>query len=138
MARRPARQRRALRLWSSGWLALFLVLGLLWIGDTPLQWAVLGIPLVWALPALLSRGRDPDARYDHHAPYPDDDPYGQHDSYDDDSYDDDSYDDPYGRDDMDTREVRYTRDPHGRDAYGRDPYGRDDDPGRRGGYGSPR
>ncbi|MPQ99477.1 hypothetical protein GB931_16450 [Modestobacter sp. I12A-02628] len=52
MPRRPARERRALRLWSAGWLALFLVLGLLWVGGIAAEWLVLLVPLVWAAPAL--------------------------------------------------------------------------------------
>jgi hypothetical protein len=55
MARRPARDRRLLGLWTAGWLALLLVIGLLWVGDLSLQWPVLLVPVVWALVAVRPR-----------------------------------------------------------------------------------
>jgi hypothetical protein len=55
MARRPARDRRLLGLWTAGWLALLLVIGLLWVGDLALQWPVLLVPVVWALVAVRPR-----------------------------------------------------------------------------------
>jgi hypothetical protein len=55
MARRPARDRRLLGLWTAGWLALLLVIGLLWVGDLSLQWPVLLVPAVWALVAVRPR-----------------------------------------------------------------------------------
>jgi hypothetical protein len=41
------------------WLAVFLVAGLVWLGDLSLQWPVLVVPLLWALVALRSRNRRP-------------------------------------------------------------------------------
>ena len=59
MSRRPAAQRRLLRLWTAGCLAVLLVLGVSWLGDWSLQWPVLLVPLLWALSAGLVRS-DPD------------------------------------------------------------------------------
>ncbi len=44
-----------LGLWSAGWLAVLLVVALLWIGDPALQWPVLLVPLAWALVAVRPR-----------------------------------------------------------------------------------
>ncbi|GAB4082689.1 hypothetical protein [Modestobacter muralis] len=55
MTRRTAGERRTLGLWTAGWLLLFLVLGLLWVGDLPLMWPVLLVPVVWAAVALRPR-----------------------------------------------------------------------------------
>jgi hypothetical protein len=55
MARRDPRAARTLGLWTSSWLAVLLVAGLLWLGDLSVQWPVLVIPLVWALIALRPR-----------------------------------------------------------------------------------
>jgi hypothetical protein len=52
VARPTGRERRLLSLWTASWLALFVVAGLLWIGDPALQWPVLLVPLAWALVAL--------------------------------------------------------------------------------------
>jgi hypothetical protein len=41
------------------WLAVFLVVGLVWLGDLSLQWPVLVVPLLWALVALRPRNRRP-------------------------------------------------------------------------------
>ena len=41
MARRKPRDARFLGLWTAGWLAVFLVAGLLWVGDVSRQWPVL-------------------------------------------------------------------------------------------------
>ena len=49
MSRRPAAERRALGLWTAGWLAALLLVGLVWVGDLSLQWPVLLVPVVWAL-----------------------------------------------------------------------------------------
>ncbi|KQS68408.1 hypothetical protein [Modestobacter sp. Leaf380] len=57
--RRTARERRVLGLWSAACLALFLVLGLLWVGDLSLQWPVLVVPVVWALVAARPRRAEP-------------------------------------------------------------------------------
>ena len=46
---------RTLGLWTAGWLAVFLLAGLLWLGDLGLQWPVLLIPLLWALVAARPR-----------------------------------------------------------------------------------
>jgi len=55
MARPTAAQRRVLGLWTAGWLAVLLLVGLVWVGDPSLQWPVLLVPLVWALVALRPR-----------------------------------------------------------------------------------
>ena len=55
MARGTPQERRALGLWTAGWLAVLLVAGLLWVGDVSLQWPVLLVPLVWALVAVRPR-----------------------------------------------------------------------------------
>jgi hypothetical protein len=55
MGRRTARQRRVLGLWTAGWLAVLLIVGLLWIGDLSVQWPLLLVPLVWALIAARPR-----------------------------------------------------------------------------------
>jgi len=51
------RERRLLGLWTAGWLALLLLIGLLWLGDVSVQWPVLLVPLVWALVAVRPRTR---------------------------------------------------------------------------------
>ena len=43
------RERRLLGLWTAGWLALQLLIGLLWLGDVSVQWPVLLVPLGWAM-----------------------------------------------------------------------------------------
>ena len=53
-----SRERRLLGLWTAGWLAVLLLIGLLWIGDLSLPWPVLLAPLVWALVALRPRRED--------------------------------------------------------------------------------
>jgi hypothetical protein len=55
MAGPTARERRLLGLWTAGWLALLLVVGLLWIGDVSLQWPVLLVPVVRAVVAVRPR-----------------------------------------------------------------------------------
>ena len=40
-----------LGLWTAAWLGVFLLAGLLWLGDLSVQWPVLAVPLVWALVA---------------------------------------------------------------------------------------
>jgi hypothetical protein len=49
------RERRLLGLWTAGWLALLLLIGLLRLGDISVQWPVLLVPLVWALVAARPR-----------------------------------------------------------------------------------
>ncbi|WP_199580119.1 hypothetical protein [Blastococcus sp. TBT05-19] len=44
-------------MWSAGWLALLLVLGMLRFGDPAVQWPVLLVPALWALIALRPRRR---------------------------------------------------------------------------------
>ena len=56
--RRSSRERRLLGLWTAGWLAFLLLVGLLWIGEPSLQWPVLLVPLVWALIAVRPRRED--------------------------------------------------------------------------------
>ena len=55
MTRGTPQERRLLGLWTAGWLAVLLVVGLLWIGDRAVQWAVLLVPVVWALVAVRPR-----------------------------------------------------------------------------------
>jgi hypothetical protein len=50
-----AGERRTLGLWTAGWLLLFLVVGLVWVGDWSLEWPVLLVPVVWALVAVRPR-----------------------------------------------------------------------------------
>ena len=57
MARDP-REARTLGLWTSSWLALLLLAGLLWVGNLSVQWPVMAVPLLWALVALRPRRRD--------------------------------------------------------------------------------
>ena len=84
MSRRPAAQRRLLRLWTATWLAVLLAVGISRLGDWSVQWPVLLVPALWALSALLVRPdrrryveEDDDASYwdgsDHWGP--DGDPY---------------------------------------------------------------
>jgi hypothetical protein len=54
--RRSPREARVLGLWTAGWLAVLLLIGLAWVGNWRLEWPVLLVPLAWALVAL-SRGR---------------------------------------------------------------------------------
>jgi hypothetical protein len=55
VARGTPEQRRLLGLWTAGWLALLLLVGLLWFGDISLEWPVLLVPLAWALVAVRPR-----------------------------------------------------------------------------------
>ncbi|MCU1618571.1 MAG: uncharacterized protein JWP68_3064 [Modestobacter sp.] len=55
MVRSTPRERRLLGLWTAGWLALLLLVGLIWIGDIRVQWPVLLVPLIWALLAVRPR-----------------------------------------------------------------------------------
>jgi hypothetical protein len=50
----PARA-RFLGLWTAGWLATLLVVGMVRFGDPGLQWPVLLVPALWALVALRPR-----------------------------------------------------------------------------------
>jgi hypothetical protein len=59
VARRNPREARVLGLWTAAWLTVFLLGGLLWLGNFSVQWPVLLIPLVWGLVAVL-RGRRPE------------------------------------------------------------------------------
>jgi hypothetical protein len=54
MSRDPQRA-RVLGLWTAGWLAVFLIGGLLWLGEVSLQWPVLLVPVLWAVVALRPR-----------------------------------------------------------------------------------
>ncbi|WP_346621804.1 hypothetical protein [Blastococcus montanus] len=60
-ARTPARA-RFLGLWTAGWLALFLIVGMVRFGDPSVQWPVLVVPLLWALVALRPRRAARDSR----------------------------------------------------------------------------
>jgi hypothetical protein len=55
VSRRDPRQARVLGRWTAAWLAVFLLVGLLWLGDLAVQWPVLAVPLVWALVAVRPR-----------------------------------------------------------------------------------
>jgi hypothetical protein len=55
VADRSPSQARFLGLWTAGWLALLLVLGMVRFGDPAVQWPVLVVPLLWALMALRPR-----------------------------------------------------------------------------------
>jgi hypothetical protein len=55
VVRRGPGEARALGLWTAAWLAGLLVAGLLWVGNLPVQWPVLLVPLVWALLAARPR-----------------------------------------------------------------------------------
>jgi hypothetical protein len=66
VSRRPAAQRRLLRLWTAACLAALLGLGITRLGDWSLQWPVLLVPLLWALPALLPGRRSRAPREDEH------------------------------------------------------------------------
>lgn len=87
---RDPRRARVLGLWSAGWLAVFLVAGMVRLGEPAVQWPVLAVPLLWALVALRPRRRPAGARWE------DDDPdgydYDGYDGYDYDGYDPDGYD----------------------------------------------
>jgi hypothetical protein len=56
VTRRSPREARVVGLWTAGWLALLLLIGLAWVGNWRLEWPVLLVPLAWALVAL-ARGR---------------------------------------------------------------------------------
>jgi fatty acid desaturase len=64
VARRGPGVARFLGVWTAVWLAVFLVIGLLWLGDLSLQWPVLLVPVLWALVALRPRRRTRDAAGD--------------------------------------------------------------------------
>ncbi len=59
---------RFLGLWTAGWLAVLLVLGIVRFGDPAVQWPVLLVPALWALVALRprrgmrARGEEPRRR----------------------------------------------------------------------------
>jgi len=54
---RDPRRARVLGVWTASWLAVFLLAGLLRLGDVAVQWPVLLVPLLWALVALRPRRR---------------------------------------------------------------------------------
>ncbi len=53
--RRTPGEARALGLWTAAWLAVFLVVLLLRVGDLRVQWPVLLVPVLWALVAARPR-----------------------------------------------------------------------------------
>ena len=55
MARYTPRQKRALGLWTAAWLFVLLLAGVLRLGELPVQWPVLLVPVLWALVALRPR-----------------------------------------------------------------------------------
>ncbi|TKJ18815.1 hypothetical protein [Blastococcus sp. CCUG 61487] len=57
MSRRDPRRARLLGVWTAGWLAVFLLAGVLRLGDLSVQWPVLAVPLLWLLVALRPRRR---------------------------------------------------------------------------------
>ena len=57
MARRSPREARFFGVWTAVWLGVFLVVGLLRLGDFSVQWPVLLVPVIWALLALRPRRR---------------------------------------------------------------------------------
>jgi hypothetical protein len=76
VSRRDPHEARVLGLWTAGWLAAFLLGGLLWLGDLSLQWPVLAVPLLWALFALRPRRRrDDDEDEDDWEPIPRPEPW---------------------------------------------------------------
>jgi hypothetical protein len=60
MASRDPRTARVLGLWTAGWLFVFLLAGLLRVGDLSLQWPVLLVPVLWAAIALRPRRQRDD------------------------------------------------------------------------------
>jgi hypothetical protein len=64
VSRRHPRQARVLGLWTAGWLAVFLVVGMVWLGEPAVQWPVLAVPLLWALVALRPRRAPRDDAWD--------------------------------------------------------------------------
>jgi hypothetical protein len=54
---RDPRRARVLGVWTASWLGVFLVLGILWLGDVAVQWPVLAVPLLWGVVALRPRRR---------------------------------------------------------------------------------
>ena len=72
-----------LGLWTAGWLTVFLVVGMVWLGEPSVQWPVLAVPLLWALVALRPRRR----------PAADDGYDEEPDPWDDDRWDDEDRDD---------------------------------------------
>ena len=84
MPRRDPQRARVLGLWTAGWLAVFLVVGMVWLGEPSVQWPVLAVPLLWALVALRPRRRGAAV----------DDGYDEEpDHWDDDRWDDEGWDD---------------------------------------------
>jgi hypothetical protein len=59
--RRSPREARVLGLWTAGWLAVLLLIGLAWVGNWRVEWPVLAVPALWAVVAL-ARGRAGERR----------------------------------------------------------------------------
>jgi hypothetical protein len=57
VARRTPAQARALGLWTAAWLALFLLVLVLRVGDLSVEWPVFAVPALWAAVALRPRHR---------------------------------------------------------------------------------
>jgi hypothetical protein len=55
VVRGTPRERRLLGLWTAGWLAVLLLVGLFWVGDLSVEWPVLLVPVGWAMVALRPR-----------------------------------------------------------------------------------
>jgi hypothetical protein len=55
VVRGTSRERRLLGLWTAGWLAVLLLVGLFWVGDLSVEWPVLLVPVGWAMVALRPR-----------------------------------------------------------------------------------
>ena len=124
MSRRSPAQARFLGLWSAGWLAVLLVLGMLRFGDPAVQWPVLVVPAVWALVALRPRRRsrmpevqrDPPRRRSEESEEPEEFPW------EDDGSDDRPYDDPalppgMRTDTVERPALRRRQDPHEDDRW---------------------
>jgi hypothetical protein len=45
-------ERRTLGLWTAAWLLVFLVVGLVWVGNWSLMWPVLLVPVAWGVVSL--------------------------------------------------------------------------------------
>jgi hypothetical protein len=56
VVRRSPREARVLGLWTAGWLAAVLLIGMAWVGNWAVEWPVLLVPVGWAL-VVLVRGR---------------------------------------------------------------------------------
>jgi hypothetical protein len=76
VSRRDPQRTRVLGLWTAAWLAVFLLAGMVRLGEPTVQWPVLAVPLLWALVALRPRrasrrdARDPGREDEDRPPEP--------------------------------------------------------------------